>query len=310
MKTNDSILITGGNGMAGRALQRVLKNHGFRYVWAPSRKEVDFTDAEQTKWIFKETRPDFVFHLAAKVGGIRANIEHPVEFFTENVAMQNTVFQAAHKATVEKLLFVASAAVYPERGPLSAPLSPEDLMTGHLDETKGGYAMAKLAGIKLCQYFRKEYRDNFISVIPNNLYGPHDNFDPVTSHVVPAMISRFHIAKTQKSDVACWGTGKARREFLYVDDFAEACIFLMNECSDGAPINVGTGEDVSMCELAYRVAEVVDYPGTTRWDTTKPEGTARRLLDVSKITELGWAPKVTLMDGLKKTYEYFLCQPH
>lgn len=301
MNTNETVLVTGSTGLVGRAISKCLRAQGFTDVWGASGREVDFRDQAATHWYFSEVKPAYVFHCAAKVGGIAANIASPADFMVQNLMIQTNVLTSAHYFRVKKLLFLASAAVYPDSA--TNPLSPSALMSGPFDETKSGYAMAKLAGIQMCKEFRKQYGDDFISAIPNNVYGPGDR----SSHVIPDLLRRFHVAKKQSEVATCWGTGKARREFIYVDDLAEACLFLMDNYSGPDPMNVGVGDDSSMMELATIISEVVGYEGRIDWDSSKPEGTRQRLLDSSALNAHGWRARTCLIDGLKNTY-IDLCQ--
>lgn len=304
---DDTILVTGATGLVGSAIVRLLKAQGYRNVWDASHKCVDFEDIASTYWYFNECKPDYVFHCAAKVGGILDNVKGPVEFLVSNLDIQNNVMRATHKFGAKKLLFLASAACYPENA--QSPLRPQDLMTGPFDETKSGYAMAKLAGIQLCKEMRKQFGSSFISVIPNNVYGPGDR----SSHVVPDLIRRFH-SSDLGGVVDCWGSGKARRELIFSEDLAEACLFLMDNYSGTEPVNVGVNQDWSVRELAELVADVVGWTGEIFWDTSKPEGAKQRLLDSSVLHGYGWCSKTSLRDGLAKTYDAFksdLCQrPH
>jgi GDP-L-fucose synthase len=254
---------------------------------------------------FAAERPEHVFLAAAKVGGILANSTYPVDFLRDNLAIELAVIDAAHRHGTKKLLFLGSSCIYPKFAP--QPIREEYLLTGELEPTNEPYAVAKIAGIKLCQAYREQHGADFISVMPTNLYGPGDNFDLQTSHVLPALIRKFHEAKERgKSSVTIWGTGEPRREFLHVDDLAEACLFLMNNYSGNEPINVGTGSDISIRELAELVSEVVGYTGEIAYDTTKPDGTPRKLLDVSRLAELGWKAEIPLGDGICSTYQWYL----
>ena len=250
-------------------------------------------------------RPEYVFLAAAKVGGIYANSTYPADFIYNNLIIESNVIHAAHKYGVKKLLFLGSSCIYPRLAP--QPMKEEYLLTGELEPTNEPYAVAKIAGIKLCQSFNRQYGTHFISVMPTNLYGPNDNYDPMTSHVLPALMRRFHEAKIDKRPfVEVWGTGAPRREFMYSDDMAEACVFLMNHYDDDKIVNIGTGEDITIRGLADLIAEVVGYKGEIRWDTTKPDGMPRKLLDVSFLHTLGWKHKISLKDGLRLTYRDLL----
>lgn len=301
MKKNDIIYVSGHRGLLGGAIVRELQAQGFTNIWTTTREEVDLTCRESVKWFFDECQPDYVFHCAAKVGGILDNSEKPVEFFLENMSIQNNVLSAAHAFNVKKFLFVSTAAVYP----LAAenPLRPEQILTGALDETKGGYATAKIAGMKLCHYFRQEYKRDFFSVVLNNLYGPGDT----STHVIPSLLSRFHSARQLGGPVICWGTGNARREFVFVDDAARACVFLMQTYGGSEPVNIGTGQEVTVKELAQAVRKTTGFRGVVTWDRSKPDGAMRRLLDATPLLEMGWKPLATLEEGLRLTYEDYIC---
>lgn len=296
----DSILVTGSTGLVGGAIVRALKARGFSQVWDASHKTVDFENQDDTNWYFDECKPDYVFHCAAKVGGIADNIREPATFLTVNLDIQNNVICAAHEFGVKKLLFLASAACYPDSA--KSPLSPCDLLTGPFDETKSGYAMAKLTGIQLCKAMRTQFGSAFISAIPNNIYGPGDR----SSHVIPDLIKRFHEAKKLGGEVTCWGTGNARREFIHCDDIANACLFLMDAYDEAAPVNIGVGEDWSIREVVEKIASAVEFSGAILWDPNKPEGTSRRLLDNSKLLGMGWKPTVDFTQGLREAYLDFL----
>jgi GDP-L-fucose synthase len=300
MKTNDSILVTGARGLVGSAIVRLLKKKGFTNVWDPSRKDADFESQEATDFYFSECKPEYVFHCAAKVGGIADNIREPATFLTANLTIQTNVICAANRFDVSKLLFLSSAACYPDTG--SAILSPQDIMRGPLDETKSGYAMAKLCGMQLCKEFRKQFKSDFISVIPNNVYGPGDK----SSHVIPDLIRRFYQGRITRSAVTCWGTGSQRREFIFADDLADACIFLMENYSGPDPVNIGANRDWDMMALALLVASVTEYTGPIYWDVSKPEGAKQRLLNCAVMNEFGWLPKTCLLDGLTRTFKHFL----
>ena len=300
MNTNDTIYVTGHTGLVGSAIMRALSAQGFKNVWTATHRQLDLRSEADVYFFFDECKPDYVFHCAAMVGGIEENSKQHAEFLCNNLSITHNVLRAAHKFHTKKLLFMASAAVYPEN--ISAPLSPEHLMCGPFDETKAGYAMAKLAGIQMCKAFRRQYDDNFISVIPNNVYGPGDT----SNHVIPAMLRKFMIARRQSEVVTCWGTGKARREFIYADDLAEACLFLMDVYNGYDPVNVGVNRDWTMEELARIIAGVTDYDGPIKWDHTKPEGAPRRLLNSEVMNGFGWFAKTCLLDGLVKTYKSFV----
>jgi len=307
MEKDAKIYVAGHRGLVGSAIVRKLKEEGYTNIVTRTHSELDLTDQRATREFFEKERPEYVFLAAAKVGGILANSIYRADFEYTNLMIECNVIKASYDYEVKKLLFVGTAAVYPEHCP--QPIKEEYLLTGPLDSTKEAYAIAKIAGIKMCQYFDEQYSANFISALPNNLYGPNDNFDLNTSHVIPALIRKFHTAKAAGAEyVEVWGSGDQRREFLYVDDLADALLFLMNNYNSSEPINVGTGEDISIKELAELVRKVVGYEGKIVFDTTKPDGTLRRVLDVSKLKALGWKYKLDLQIGLKMTYEAFLKQ--
>jgi GDP-L-fucose synthase len=304
MKQDARVFVAGHRGLVGSALIRRLERAGYDRLILRSRAEVDLRDARAVDALFDSDRPEYVFLAAARVGGILANARRPVEFLRDNLAIELNVIDAAHRYGVEKLLFLGSSCIYPKHSP--QPIKEEHLLTGPLEPTNEAYAVAKIAGIKLCQAYRHEYGARFISVMPTNLYGPHDNFDLETSHVIPALLRKFHEAMESESpEVVVWGSGTPRREFLHVDDLADACVFLMHHYDDDAPINVGAGEDISIRELAALIAEVVGYRGRIAYDPSKPEGSPRKLLDVSRLSSLGWRPVTGLRKGLAETYEWF-----
>jgi len=290
--------------MVGSALMRRLEKEAFSNVVTRDRSQLDLTDESAVVKFFKEEQPHIVIVAAAKVGGIKANSDFPVEFLVENLRIQNNVIRAAHQNGVGKLLFLGSSCIYPKFAP--QPIPESALLTGPLEQTNEAYAIAKIAGIKLCQAFSREYGANFISVMPTNLYGPNDNFDLETSHVLAALLRKTHEAKMRDDrKLVVWGTGKPRREFLHVDDLAFACLLLLEKYDSPEIINVGCGEDISIRELAELICEVVGFEGELAWDTTKPDGTPRKLLDVSKIRALGWKPAIALRDGIARTYDWF-----
>ncbi len=291
--------------MVGAALVRRLEREGYRNLVLRTRQELDLRDAHAVEGFFSEERPEYVFLAAAKVGGIWANATYPADFIRDNLQIQVNVIDAAYRHGVKKLLFFGSSCIYPKHAP--QPLKEEYLLTGPLEPTNEAYAVAKIAGLKMVQAYRRQYGFCGICLMPTNLYGPGDNFDPQTSHVLPALIRRFHEAKVKgMSEVVVWGTGTPRREFLHVDDLADAAVFLMRHYDDERPINVGVGEDLSIRELAELVAEVVGYRGRIVFDPSKPDGTPRKLLDVSRLQGLGWRPRIQLRDGLRDTYEWFM----
>lgn len=305
MQKDSKIYIAGHTGLVGSAIRRNLQNNGFDNLIYQSSKELDLTDYNQTLEYFQKEKPEYVFLSAAKVGGILANRDYPADFIYQNLRIQLNVIESSRQVGVKKLLFLGSSCIYPKLVP--QPIKEEYLLDGKLEETNEPYAIAKIAGIKLCQAYNRQYGTKFISAMPTNLYGINDNFDLNTSHVLPAIIRKMHDAKINNLDtVTLWGTGTPRREFLFVDDLAEALIFLMHQYEGNDWINVGTGEDISIKELAQIVQEIVGYQGQIIWDTTKPDGTPRKLLDVSKINQLGWKAKTSLKDGIEQTYNWYL----
>jgi GDP-L-fucose synthase len=305
MDTQSKIYIAGHNGLVGSAILRNLQQNGFSNLIYLTSKELDLTDYNQTLEFFQTEKPEYVFLAAAKVGGILANRDYPADFIYQNLRIELNVIEASRQIGVKKLLFLGSSCIYPKLAP--QPIKEEYLLDGKLEETNETYAIAKIAGIKLCQAYNKQYGTQYISAMPTNLYGINDNFDLNTSHVLPAIIRKMHDAKVQNIDtVTLWGTGTPRREFLFVDDLAEASVFLMQNYTDNQWINVGTGEDISIKELANTVKQVVGYQGQIVWDTTKPDGTPRKLLDVSRINALGWQAKTSLVEGIQQTYKWYL----
>lgn len=305
MQKTSKIYIAGHRGLVGSALVRNLEKNGFTNLVTRTRQELDLLDKDAVAKFFATEKPDYVFMAAAKVGGIMANQTKPAEFIYENLTVQNNLIHQAYLAGVKKLLFLGSSCIYPKLAP--QPIKEEYLLTGALEPSNDAYALAKIAGIKMCQSYNTQYGTNFISVMPTNLYGPNDNFDLETAHVLPAMIRRFHEAKqNQAPEITLWGTGTPRREFLHVDDLASACLHLMQTYNESEIVNIGTGEDVTIKELAKTVANTVGYSGKISWDSTKPDGTPRKLLDVSKLHELGFQHQTSLTDGIKKTYEWYL----
>jgi GDP-L-fucose synthase len=305
MKTGDAIFVAGHRGMVGSALVRLLRARGFTNLLLRTREELDLCDTRAVRAFYEKSRPDYVLLAAAKVGGIWANATHGVEFLSENLQIGLNVVNGAHAAGVKKLLFLGSSCIYPKHAP--QPLQEDALLTGRLEPTNEPYALAKICGIRLCQAYAKQHGANFISAMPTNLYGPEDNFDLETSHVLPALIHKVHLARERaQPSVTLWGTGRAYREFLHVDDMAQACLFLMENYDSPELINVGCGQDTTIRELAERVGRVVGYSGRIEWDTTKPDGTPRKLLDVSKLNRLGWKASTPLEDGLRATYQWWL----
>src|SRR6266516_3325662 len=305
IQKSDKIFVAGHRGMVGSALTRALEAAGFANLIKRDRSELDLDEPAAVAKFFANEKPEVVIFAAAKVGGIKANNDYPVEFLLENLRVQNNVIAAAHENGARKLLFLGSSCIYPKLAP--QPIPESALLTGPFEPTNEAYAIAKIAGVKLCQAFSREHGANFISAMPTNLYGPNDNFDLETSHVLAALMRKAHEAKTRKArELIVWGTGKPRREFLHVDDLASACLLLLEKYDSPEIINVGCGEDISIRELAELVCEVVGFDGELAWDTTKPDGTPRKLLDVSKIRALGWKPAIPLRDGIKRTYNWFV----
>jgi len=304
MNNDSKIFVAGARGLVGSAIQRELQRQGFKQVLGPTRQEVDLLDTKAVQNFYDKTRPEFVFVAAAKVGGILANDQQPGEFLYKNLQIQNNLIHGAWRAGVKKLLFLGSSCIYPKLAP--QPLQEDYLLTGPLEPTNQWYAIAKIAGIKLCQAYRRQYSCDFISAMPTNMYGPNDNYDLQTSHVLPALIRKFHEAKAAHApSVTCWGTGKPLRELLYVDDCARACVFLMEHYSEEQFINVGFGSDISIRDLAETVQRIIGFKGGIVWDTSKPDGTPRKLMDSSRLFALGWRPQVDLETGIRLAYEDF-----
>src|SRR5580765_4631916 len=305
MDKSDKIFVAGHRGMVGSAVMRRLQAEGFKNLLTRERAQLDLTDESAVAKFFAEERPDVVIVAAAKVGGIKANNDYPVEFLVENLRIQNNVIRAAYQNGARKLLFLGSSCIYPKFAP--QPIPETALLSGPLEPTNEPYAIAKIAGVKLCQAFAREYGANFISVMPTNLYGPGDNFDLETSHALAALLRKAHEAKMSGAgEMIVWGTGEPRREFLHVDDLAAAVLFLLEKYDSPEIINVGCGEDISIRELAELICDVVGFGGELKWDRSKPNGTPRKLLDVSKIKKLGWQPTILLRDGVAPLYEWFL----
>jgi GDP-L-fucose synthase len=305
VEKSDKIFVAGHRGLVGSALVRKFEGDGFAHLLTRDRSELDLRNEAAVNRFFAQEKPAFVVLAAAKVGGIKANNDLPVEFLLENLAVQNNVVRAAYETGVRKLLFLGSSCIYPKHAP--QPIPESALLTGPLEPTNEAYAIAKIAGIKLCQAYSREYGAHFISAMPTNLYGANDNFDLLSSHVLPALLRKAHEAKTTGSpELVVWGSGKPRREFLHVDDLAAACLFLLENYDSPEIINIGCGEDVSIQELAGLICEVVGFKGELAWDTTKPDGTPRKLLDVSKVHALGWRHRIALPEGVAQTYEWFL----
>ncbi len=305
MKKDSKIYIAGHQGMVGSAISRRLQTDGFTNLITRDFEEFNLLDQQRVFDFFIKERPKFVFLAAAKVGGILANDTYRAQFIYENLQIQNNVIHGAHLSGAKKLLFLGSSCIYPKHAP--QPIKEEHLLTGLLEPTNEPYAIAKIAGIKMCQAYRAQYGSNFISVMPTNLYGPNDNFNLTDSHVLPALIRKFHEAKlANKSYVTIWGTGSPRREFLYVDDLADACVFLMNHYDSPEFLNIGTSEDITIKKLAMIVQEVIGFKGELEFDTSKPDGTPRKLLDASRLYATGWRPKISLPEGIHKAYQWFL----
>ncbi len=307
MKQNDKIYVAGHRGMVGSAICRQLEKNGFSNIITRSSSELDLTQQQAVSDFFEKEKPTFVFLAAAKVGGIHANNTYRADFLYRNLMMESNVIHAAYLHDVEKLLFLGSSCIYPKMAP--QPLKEDSLLTGTLEYTNEPYAIAKIAGIKLCEAYRDQYGCNFISAMPTNLYGPNDNYDLQNSHVLPALIRKFHEAKIQgASSVEVWGTGSPLREFLHVDDLAEACCFLMQNYNDKQFVNVGCGSDLSIKDLAEMIQDVVGFKGALIWNTEKPDGTPRKLMDISKIKSLGWSPKIELNLGIQMVYKEYQTQ--
>jgi GDP-L-fucose synthase len=305
MELASRIYIAGHNGMVGSALFRALQDQGFTELLTRSSKELDLRNQQQVADFFAKEKPEYVFLAAAKVGGIVANNTLRADFLYENLSIQNNVIHQSYVHQVQKLMFLGSSCIYPKMAP--QPLREDALLTGPLEPTNEPYAIAKIAGIKMCEAYRAQYGCNFISVMPTNLYGFKDNYHPEHAHVLPALIRRFHEAKeSNQSSVTIWGSGTPKREFLFADDLAEACVFLMQSYNEASFINIGTGTDLSIAELANLIKEVIGYRGEIQFDRSKPDGTPRKLMDISKITQLGWQPKTALKEGINKAYQDFL----
>lgn len=301
MERDAKIYVAGHRGLVGSALVRALTAQGYGNLLGRTRAELNLRDAGAVRNFFQQEKPAYVFLAAAQVGGILANSRYPVEFLRDNLEIQNSVIPAAYEAGVTKLMFLGSSCIYPKMAP--QPIREDYLLTGPLEPTNDAYAIAKIAGIRLCQAYHEEYGAQFLSVMPTNLYGPNDNFDLNSSHVLPALVRKFHTAKmTDAPSVTLWGTGAPRREFLHADDMADACVYLMQNYDRPEIVNIGTGEDVAIRELAAMVGEIVGYGGEIAWDTSKPDGTPRKLLDVSRLHGLGWRHNIALRDGIARVY--------
>lgn len=305
MNKSSLIYVAGHNGMVGSAITRALKKLGYTNIIGRSRSELDLLNRAAVDRFYGEVRPDYVFIAAAKVGGIHANANYPADFLYDNLQIQNALIDGAYVSGVKKLLFLGSSCIYPKHAP--QPIREDALLSGPLEPTNEWYAIAKIAGIKMCQAYRRQFGCDFICAMPTNLYGPNDNYHPENSHVLPAMIRRFHEAKiSAASSVTCWGSGRALREFLHADDLARACVFLMENYSSPDIINAGSGTDLSIHDLAHCVSRAVGYGGEILWDTTKPDGTPRKLMDSSRLFDLGWKPEVALEEGIAGAYADFL----
>ena len=305
MHLDARIFIAGHRGLVGSAIWRELQRLGHRQLIGRSRTEVDLLDAEAVRQFYRKEKPEYVVLAAAKVGGILANDRQPAGFLFENLQIQNNVIHGAHEAGVKKLLFLGSSCIYPKLAP--QPLAEDSLLSGPLEPTNQWYAVAKIAGIKMCQAYRRQYGSDFISAMPTNLYGQNDNYDLQSSHVLPALLRKFHEAKEARTpSVTCWGSGSPLREFLHVDDLARACVFLLEKYSEEQFINVGSGRELSIRDLAHMVREIVKYPGDIVWDASKPDGTPRKIMDSSRIFALGWKPRTDLETGIAQVYQDYV----
>jgi GDP-L-fucose synthase len=305
LNPDSRVFVAGHRGLVGSAVLRRLEQEQFRHVLVATREQLDLRDQAAVNYWFRANRPEYVFLVAGTVGGILANSTRPAEFIYDNMMIHATVVHAAHLFGAKKLLYLGSSCIYPREAP--QPMREEHLLTGPLEATNEWYAVSKIAGIKLCQAYRKQYGSDFISAMPTNLYGPRDNFDLASSHVLPAMIRKFHDAKVEgRPDVTIWGTGTPRRELLHVDDLADACVFLMRNYNEATHVNVGTGEDLTIRELAELVREIVHPQAAIVYDATKPDGTPRKLLDVSRLHGLGWRHRIALREGIASSYDWFL----
>jgi GDP-L-fucose synthase len=305
MKKDSKIYVAGHTGLLGTALIKKLKDKGYENIITQTHKKLDLTNKQDVDNYLANNRPEYIFLAAARVGGIHANSSYPAQFIYENLAIQINVIHSAYLYEAKKLLFFGSACSYPCECP--QPIKEEYLLSGYLEPTNEPYAVAKIAGIKMCEAYNRQYGTNFICAVPTNVYGTNDDFDPNDSHVIPALIRRFHEAKIKKQPiVAIWGSGNPRREFIYVDDLADACLFLMEHYNESEIINIGSGEEVSINELAYIIKEVIGYNGEISFDASKPDGTPRKMLDISKLKKLGWQAETSLVEGIGKTYEWYL----
>lgn len=308
MEKDAKIYVAGHKGMVGSAIVRSLRAQGYENIITRSHSELDLIRQNEVEDFFACERPEYVFLAAAKVGGIAANSAHLADFMYENMVLEMNVIHSAWKNGCKKLMFLGSSCIYPRMAP--QPMKEDCLLTGELEKTNEAYALAKISGLKYCEYLNRQYKTDYISVMPTNLYGPNDNYHPEHSHVLPALIRRFHEAKEKGlKEVYCWGTGSPLREFLYVDDLADACVYLMNNYSGNETVNIGTGKEITIRELTELVARIIGYEGEIKWDPSRPDGTPSKLLDVSKLNELGWHYKTELEDGIRLTYDDFLNNP-
>ena len=305
MDSNSKVFVAGHKGLVGSAIIRNLEKKNYNNIYWISKDNCDLRNKARVDAYFEQAKPDYVFLAAAKVGGILANRDHPAEFIYDNLMIQTNIIDAAYRNGVKKLVFLGSSCIYPKMA--KQPITEDELLAGHLETSNDAYAIAKIAGIRMCRAYRQQYGFNAISLMPTNLYGPNDNFDHNSSHVLPALISKFHgsLEKSKHWVVKLWGDGSPKREFLHVDDLAEACYTCMEKYEGEEHINVGTGEDVTIKELAETIVDVVGYKNDYEWDTSKPNGTPRKVLNVDKIKSLGWEPKITLREGIESTYEWF-----
>lgn len=304
MDRNAKIYVAGHKGLVGSAIVRNLKKRGYKNIITRTHGELDLKNQKAVEEFWRDEEPEYVYLAAAKVGGILANDQYPADFIYENLMIQNNVIKAAHDFNAKKLLFLGSTCIYPKNAP--QPIKEEYLLSGFLEPTNEAYAIAKIAGLEMCKFFKRQYGDNFISCMPTNLYGPYDNFDLKSSHVLPALIRKFHEAKEEeKPSVEVWGTGTPLREFLHVDDMADACIFLMENYNGEEHVNIGTGEEVSIKQLAETVKEIIGYKGQLLFNSDKPDGTPRKLTDITKLHELGWKHSINLKEGIEDSYKWF-----
>ena len=305
MNKNDKIYVAGHLGLVGSAIIRKLTEEDYTNIIFRTKEELDLTDQNKVKQFFQEEKPEYVFLAAAKVGGIMANKNYPAEFIYSNLVIATNVIHASYLYNVKKLIFLGSSCIYPKLAP--QPIKEEYLLSSSLEQSNEAYAIAKIAGLKLCQHYNVQYQTNYVAVMPTNLYGPNDNYNLEDSHVLPAMLRKFHEAKiNNRQTVALWGSGQVKREFLYVDDLADALIFLMNNYDEKEIINIGTGIDLTIFELANIIKDITGFKGEIDWDTSKPDGTPRKLLDISKLEDSGWKAKIDLETGIKNTYEWFI----